>query len=60
MRPRRRRRADRVKFKFIYDTESLTSSASWSRNKGSNFGPPGIARFRAFAVKKDLLSNKWK
>jgi len=26
--------------------------------KGSNLGPPGIATFKAFAVKNDFRSNK--
>ena len=37
----------------------LTHPISWcSLIRGSNFGPPGMARLRAFAVKKDFISNK--
>ena len=30
----------------------------WSLTSGSNFGPPGIAMLRAFAVKKDFKSKR--
>jgi hypothetical protein len=34
------------------------SFVSMSRYNGSNFGPPGIATFNAFAVKNDCLSKR--
>ena len=35
-----------------------TYCSSLSLTRGSNLGPPGMARLRALAVKKDLRSNK--
>ena len=61
-------RVDGVRRRTPHDTILLmslnsfqsSSSASWSRKSGSNFGPPGIAKFSAFAVKKLRRSKRWK
>lgn len=39
-------------------SEDTHPMSCWSFTSGSNFGPPGIARFRALAVKKDLTSKR--
>ena len=56
------RRVDAIdaKLKFGKWLEITLGHASWSRNSGSNFGPPGIAKFKAFAVKKLRRSKRWK
>lgn len=36
----------------------ITHCISLSLTRGSNLGPPGMARLRALAVKKDLRSNR--
>lgn len=43
---------------LITDIYQNTYAGFISLIKGSNLGPPGIAIFKAFAVKKLLVSNR--